>query len=75
MTPTQRTAASECVRIMALLTEAKTPHAKELALIVGTRLLAIVDNEPGSAPAYGDEVLGPWIQIARSLVDQEERIH
>jgi hypothetical protein len=68
MTPEDCIAASECVRLMAALAEAKTPHSKELAVIVGMRLLAIWRNGVGDplTPAQ----IEPWIEIARQLEDR-----
>lgn len=67
MTLHQRYSAGECVRLMELLAEADTPHSKELATIVATRLVAIADDteEPAAMPMSDIE---PWLEIGRQLV-------
>jgi len=71
MTRDSRIAASECVRLMRLmaaLAEAKTPHSKDLALIVGLRLLSI--KRDGAADPLSDEQIEPWLDIAEQLEQQ-----
>ena len=66
-----RIAASECVRLIALLVESTTPHSKELAIIVASRLVEISgDNGPAecAACAMSYEELEPWFELARKLV-------
>lgn len=66
MTRQDRTAASECVRLMAVLAEAKTPHAKELATIVAARLLAVVDNH--ETDPLPEDIIDNWAVVARELL-------
>jgi len=65
MTDLDRAAASECVRLMCLLAESDTPHSKELAVIVASRLLTIVDE--GAGEPLTDEDMEPMIHIGRQL--------
>jgi len=65
MTIQQRIAATECVRLMILLAESTTPHSRELALVVGTRLAAVVDGDVGRA--LSDDAIAPWVEIGRAL--------
>jgi hypothetical protein len=66
MTDAQRSAASECIRLMALLAESTTPGSKDLARIVARRLREIADrNAP--ARALTDTQIAPWLEIARQL--------
>jgi hypothetical protein len=62
---TDLVAASECVRLMALLVDSASPHAKELAAIIGSRLVVIADDGHGE-PLTGDEI-APWVEIGRAL--------
>lgn len=57
-----RVAASECVRLIALLLEAETPHAKELGLIVIVRLKAILQDDARGEPLPMEE-LEPWLHV------------
>lgn len=66
MTYRERMAATECVRLMALLAGSKTPHAKELAVCVSARLLAISQGNAGKVMT--DKRLAEWIDLARQLV-------
>jgi hypothetical protein len=68
-----RIAASECVRLIALLVESGTPHSKELAIIVASRLIVIAgDDGPAdcAAAAMSYEDLAPWFGLARRLVSE-----
>jgi hypothetical protein len=67
MTIHDRIAASECVRLIGLLVEAKTPNAKDLAVLVASRLVAIAEHGAGE-PAE-DCSLEEWVRLARELVE------
>jgi len=64
-------AASECVNLMALLADSGSPHSKELALIVGMRLVAIADNGKGDEGPSVEEI-AKWIELSRELVGSED---
>jgi hypothetical protein len=50
---------------MALLVDADTPHAKDLAPVVAGRLLAIAESD--TPEVMTDEQLAEWIDLARNL--------
>jgi hypothetical protein len=60
-----RVAASECVRLMGLLTDSDIPHAKSLATLVGARLATIADEGAGESITLED--IEPWVEIGRQL--------
>jgi len=69
MTQPQRAAASECVRLTALLAESASPKSKPLALLVLARLRAVIDGGADVTPLTEGEI-APWLEMARKL---EER--
>ncbi len=72
LTPRERAAACECISLMMLLAEAKTPHSKELAIVVALRLDAIL-GENAPLPKFDDETIALWGEIARQLAEQHDK--
>ena len=64
-THTDRTAATERVRLIALLTGSNTPNSKALARIVAARLLAILER--GAGDTLASPALDKWADLARLL--------
>ena len=60
-----RIAASECVRLMGLLTDSDLPEAKSLATLVGARLATISDEGAGESLTLED--IEPWVEVGRQL--------
>jgi len=60
-------AATECTRLIALLSESNLPHGKTLAVVVAKRLLAILEH--GAGPAHEQSELDTWAMLARKLCE------
>ena len=71
LTYKDRVAATECVRLIALLAEATNPHAKGLATVVAKRLRSIVAGECGAIMTAA--ALAEWIELAEKLKEGSER--
>ena len=63
-------AATECIRLIALLTDAMTPHARELATLVAGRLVAIIDQ--GAGEPMNEREIDGWISVARVCLEQQK---
>ena len=70
MTIETRAAATECIRLIGLLIEAKTPHSKALAVIIANRLVCVVRNGPGDL--IDEKELEDWLILARELQGSSE---
>lgn len=64
MTLTERAAVTECVRLIELLLDAKTPAAKSLGAIILTRIAAISRHGLGEILSEADAEL--WCRTARA---------
>jgi hypothetical protein len=71
MTRDARIAFSEVVRLMALLTEAKTPHAKALAVVISERLINLSETDD-SGDILPESEIAEWIRFARLLKVQDQ---
>lgn len=67
MTHYQRIAAGECIRLIGLLTTSPIPQAKALAIIVATRLVAIVDSRD-DPETFTVREIEEWIGMARAMI-------
>ena len=67
MTHYQRIAAGECIRLIGLLTTSAIPQAKALAIIVATRLVAIVDSRD-DPETFTVREIEEWTGMARAMI-------
>lgn len=68
MTDARRVAMTEAINLIALLVDATTPHAEELAAVVATRLVGLADGcelEP-----LPESEIEEWTRLARELTDR-----
>lgn len=65
MTDTDAAAASECIRLMALLLQADTPHAQTLAILVSARLVNIAEH--GAGAPLTDAETTQWVNLAKAI--------
>jgi hypothetical protein len=70
-TTEQRIAITENQRIVALLTEAKTPHAKDLALVVLARIAAIGEGADVSPASQEDTRMMVAFALENTVTPEE----